>query len=270
MNDFQKITSRQNERLTAVRRVRDGKDPARIFIEGARLAAEALRSGLDIETCIVNEDRAGSTQIASIVERSKESNAAKVAVGEKIFNSLCDTRTPQGIILIAQRPESGARKFHEAVQKGAAPIVVFLDRVNDPSNLGAVMRTAEAAGAAGVIVSEGSADAFSPKSIRASMGSAFRIKVWEGAELLDAVEWARRDSFQVAAADVSGDAIYTKIDLSSPTLVLFGSEAHGLDPGALGSADTMFRIPLKNAVESLNLAVSVGIVLFEAARQRGY
>lgn len=269
MEGFQKVTSRQNQNLAFVRRVRDGREPGLIFIEGSRLAAEALRSSIVIRMCVVAEKFATSDASDALLTELSSLDIPRFEVSDTILASSADTKNPQGIILIAERPKSGFDAIAKAASRIAAPIVVFLERVNDPSNLGAVMRTAESAGAAGVITSVGSADAFSPKAVRASMGSAFRLKVWENARLADVVNWAKGCGMQVLAADAAGEAVYIEIDLTRPTLMVFGSEAHGLDPQTTELADTVFRIPLMNCVESLNLAVSAGIVLFESVRQRG-
>ncbi|MGD9589762.1 MAG: TrmH family RNA methyltransferase [Pyrinomonadaceae bacterium] len=269
MEGFEKITSRQNQNLAYIRRVRDGREPGLLFIEGSRLAAEAFRSGIVIKMCVVGEKFPGSAAADEILTKLQDMDIPRFAVSDQILASLADTKNPQGIILVAERPTGGLDAIAEACSREPTPLFVFLDRVNDPSNLGAVMRTAEAAGAAGLIVSDGSADAFSPKAVRASMGAAFRLRTWEKARLVDAVQWAKGNGMLVLAADAGGDTAYTEIDLTRPAMLIFGSEAHGLGPEARDLADIVLCIPLMNGVESLNLAVSAGIVLFEAARQRG-
>ena len=141
--------------------------------------------------------------------------------------------------------------------------------VNDPSNLGAVIRTAEAAGARGVIIAKGSADPFSPRSLRASMGSAFRMPIWSDAEVTKVLEWAREHQTIITATAADDGISYLKVDWTRPRIVVFGSEAHGVGKTLLSAADEKVRIPIVNDVESLNLAVSAGVLLFEARRQVG-
>ena len=143
-----------------------------------------------------------------------------------------------------------------------------MKEINNPSNLGAILRTTEAAGVAGVIISTNSADAFAAKAVRASMGAAFRIPVWYNAEFYEVLNWAAANNLTVTACDVSAALSYTDIDWKLSRLLVFGSEAHGLDSDDLGKIQEKINIPMANQVESLNLSVSAGIILFEAKRQR--
>ena len=258
MNENDAITSRDNIKLKLARAVRDGREPLLIFIEGSRLFEEALRSGLDIQHILVSSDVSDSVKLAEL-PISKRPSVAKVA--PRLFDSIADTTNSQGVIALAVKPSSGL----ENVPPG---LTVLLHRINNPSNLGAVIRTAEAAGVAGLITTKGSADAFSPKALRASMGSAFRLPIVEGIDFAIAVDWARERGLVSTAADISGEIGYAEIDWLVPRLVVFGSEAHGLNQTELAVIDEKILIPMENEVESLNLAVSSGIILFEAKRQR--
>jgi TrmH family RNA methyltransferase len=249
----QLITSRDNGRLMAARRVRDGRDKFRVFVEGRRLAEEAVRSGLKVTECFLSEEF-DEADIAFV-------NAPTFRMPEKVFKTVADTDTPQGIILIAERPTGSSNG------KGSLPITIFLTEVNNPSNLGAICRTAEAAGVRNIILSKGSADPYSPKALRASMGSAFRLGILEGATLEDAVSVAHRQRSVVTGTSLDVNASYLDVDWSRPRLLVFGSEAHGLSESEGMLLDEAIRIPMASDVESLNLAVSAGIILFEARRQ---
>jgi TrmH family RNA methyltransferase len=252
---IEQITSRDNRRLVEARKVRDGKATDRIFIEGRRLVEEALRSDIGIEECYFSDDFSDDRLRSAFHGHVYE-------LPSDVFRSLAATGHPQGIVVVAKRPETDPHKLN------LDTLIVFLNEINNPANLGAVIRTAEAAGIGGMIVSMNSADVFSPKALRASMGSAFRVPIWEGVSFDEVVAWARRNALVVTAADLSGSIPYTEIDWTQPRLLIFGSEAHGLDPTQLRSVDETVTIPMENAVESLNLAVSAGVILFEAKRQR--
>lgn len=238
----------------AARRVRDGRDKFRIFIEGRRLAEEAVRSGLKITECFLSQEFEDANLVTSI-------KAPTFRVPEKIFKTVADTDSPQGIILVAERP---AQK--DAV-KVELPITLFMSEVNNPSNLGAILRTAEAAGVGNVILSKGSTDPFAPKALRASMGSAFRLAIVEGANIDDAVAVAHRQGSIATGASLDGEVSYLDIDWSRPRLLVFGSEAHGLSDEERSHLDETVRIPMTSDIDSLNLAVSAGVILFEARRQ---
>jgi TrmH family RNA methyltransferase len=258
MNESEPIRSRENKRLVELRKVRDGRDRTRIFIEGKRLADEALRSPLVLEECFFDAARIDRP----LLERLGERSVTLHPVASQLFPSIADTDSPQGIILTARRPKYSLSDIGAA---GNAT-VVYLSEINNPSNLGAICRTAEAAGVAGIVVSRGSADPFSAKALRASMGAAFRLKLVESVSLAEAVEWARSQRISSVALDVSVEKSYTEIDRSTGKLVVFGSEAHGLGETDLGLIDEKVIIPMENGVESLNLAVAVAIVLFEFRR----
>ena len=130
-----------------------------------------------------------------------------------------------------------------------------------------VQSAAEAADIAGMVISPRSADVFSPKAIRASMGAVFRMPVWEGAEFSQLTVWSEQNGLMVTASDVSADSSYTDIDWKIPRSLVIGSEAHGLEADELASVADKILIPMANGVESLNLAVATGIMLFEAKRQ---
>lgn len=260
---MEKLTSRENGRLVRVRKIRDGKEPTRIFIEGRRLVVEALRSALVLEECFVAEGFADTDLLKSVRRRV----AAIAEVPDRIFNSIADTRQPQGIIVIAKRPNNSGFAVGLRITAARLPLVIFLNEVNNPSNLGAILRTAEAAGAAGVIVSANSADVYSSKSLRAAMGASFRLPVWDRASAVEVFSWATDEQLITTAAEASAPVSYLNVDWTKPRLLIFGSEAHGLrglDPAVL---DEAIAIPMRSEVESLNLAVSAGIILFEAARQ---
>lgn len=259
------ITSKDNAKLKHVRGVRDGRAPLNIYIEGVRLVGEALRSPIEIVSAFVSDAVADSDEISEIVAKLTAKRVSVVTVAAKIFGSISDTVNSQGIILTARRPIMFLKGVDAAA--GKLPLIVHLQKVNNPSNLGAVIRTAEAAGVTAVFVSKDSADAFSPKAIRASMGSCFRLPIIVDLELSAVADWASGNSFSTVAADISGKLSYAEIDWRKPRVVVFGSEANGLSADELDLVGEKMLIPMENNVESLNLAVSNGIVLFEALRQ---
>lgn len=266
MSEPKSITSRDNAKIKFVRRVRDGNEPDTIFIEGVRLAEEALRSGVEISEVFVTTAFADDQRKSSLIKEIKTRGIQITEVSSGVFDSIADTENSQAVVLIAKRPGNGVAAIEENL-KANARIALFLFEINNPANLGAVLRTAEAAGVAGVIVSSGSADPFSPKALRAAMGSSFRLPIWKGIGLDKTLEWGSENGLVSTAADINAATPYTEIDWKRPRLLIFGSEAHGLDENILGKIDELTFIPMRNGVESLNLAVSAGVIVFEAQRQ---
>src|SRR2546422_4117220 len=173
------IRSPPNERLKHARRVRDGREPELIFVEGARLIEECVQSGLKLTACFHEPDPAPQAQklIDEMARRGCPLHPALRAAIETVG----DTVNTQGLIVIAERPESDFDRASWA-RDGVAPLLVCLDSAQDPGNFGTIVRTAEAAGASGVVATKGSVDAFAPKTLRSSMGSAFRLPVVTGVE----------------------------------------------------------------------------------------
>lgn len=261
-----KITSRDNSLLRRARAVRDGKIRESIFIEGLRLCEEALRSNLQIEAVIYSEQIANKDRAVKLI-RHLESVAEKSAsVSEKLLESISYTKTPQGIVALASRPSITVGEF-ETGQNGN-PLLVIVHQINNPVNIGAILRAAEAAGATGVITTPGTTDPFSPKSLRGAMGSAFRLPIWPEVEFQSAILWCQINNVETLCADVNATNSYTQVDWRKPSALILGPESAGLSRDEIALTDGSVRIPMKGATESLNVAVAAGIILFEASRQR--
>ncbi|MCD9188022.1 MAG: RNA methyltransferase [Pyrinomonadaceae bacterium] len=258
---YNKIKSRDNQRLKNVRKIRDGKAFEKIFIEGLRLCEEALKSEIEIIECFIDEKFGNNARESALIKTIESKCSVINEVEPNLFQSIADTQNSQGIIIIGKKPQTSFKDSADARNR-----YLFLFEINNPSNLGAILRTAEAAGIGGVIISKNSTDAYSPKALRASMGAGFRLPIWEQADFYDALEWAKDQNLVTTAADINADRKYYEIDWSKKRLIIFGSEADGLSEEHRRSVNELIYIPMENSVESLNLAVSCGIVLFEAKK----
>ena len=261
-----KITSRDNSVLRQARAVRDGKIEELIFVEGLRLCEEARRSNLEIEAVIVSEELLGKERAAAAIDEISKVSKRVASVSEKLLESISYTKTPQGIVVLARRPESSEQRV--AASPGVNPLIVVLHQINNPVNVGAILRTAEAAGATGVITTRNTSDPFSPKSLRGAMGSAFRLPIWSGPTFEEVVEWCLGRGLTRIYADVRASIAHTEIDWTESCALLLGPESTGFTDEELKNADRRVRIPMKGEAESLNVSVAAGILLFEAARQR--
>jgi TrmH family RNA methyltransferase len=254
------ITSPANERLKHARRVRDGREPDLIFIEGERLVEECVQSGLRLVACFHTAEV--SPRASAILERLGGCPAFPVA--DAVMANLSDTVTPQGIVVLAGRPRASL----DAVLAAPA-LAVGLDAVQDPGNFGTIVRTAEAAGASGVVALKGSAEAFAPKTLRGAMGSAFRLPIVTDQDADDLLAALHARDVCVVATTAGGEIVYSDYDWRRPTLLLLGNEARGVGGELLERCDVRLRIPMRAPVESLNVAAAAAVMLFEAARQRG-
>ena len=260
------ITSRDNSLLRRARAVRDGKIEDVIFVEGLRLCEEALRSGVPIEAVIFSEEIARKEKAAHLLAELGQVCDNLAPVSEKLLESISYTKTPQGIVVLASRPEMDETKFKAS--QPATPLLVVMHGINNPVNVGAILRTAEAAGATGAITTVNSTDPFSPKALRGAMGSAFRLPIWTGATYADVLAWCSERKIETVCADVDGATLYTNLDWKVPRALILGPESTGLSSNELSAAGAIVTIPMQGKVESLNVGVAAAILLYEAARAR--
>jgi TrmH family RNA methyltransferase len=258
-------------RNPAVQRYRSLRDPqgrretGAAAAEGVRLLREALLSGAAVEQVFLSDRVGRQPGGEELLERLATGEAAGrwqcFSVSADLMERMAFTENPQGALTVF-RPRRAA--LEEVVGAGAGP-VVLLERLADPGNLGLILRTAEAAGASGVIVSPGTVDPFNPKAVRSSAGSLFRLPVVR-ADLPAAAVAAEAAGFRLFATTPHGGEEYTAARLSGKVGFLLGGEGSGLSPEFLGRFDGL-RIPT-GRVESLNVAMAAGVLLYEARRQR--
>jgi RNA methyltransferase, TrmH family len=276
------IRSRHNSLVRHARAVRDRREAAdQIFIEGTRLSEEALGSRLNIQEVLYTEKLSGEERGARLLHELRAEGSRLSIVSEEVLAFVADTRTPQGIIMLASRPPATRETLLAALKvlmrrsdqatparSGAPPLLVILHGINNPSNAGAILRTAEAAGASGVIITRGTADIFAPKALRGAMGSSFRLPLWTGAEFVEALDWCKEQGLRIIGSSLNAEHAHTETDWTLASSLVVGAEASGLTADELSMLDEAVKIPMRPPVESLNAAVATGIILYEADRQR--
>lgn len=247
--------------------MRDGKADELIFVEGLRLVEEACSSGLDIEAVIYSDEIGRKERAAEVIAKLATVCDRTAMVTESLLATVSYTKTPQGIIALAGRPESGELPMDR--EHNESPLLIVLHGLNNPVNVGAILRSAEAAGATGVIATSQTADPFSPKALRGAMGSAFRLPIWVGTTYEEVLNWCVENGIRTVCADINATSSYTELDWTGPSALIVGPESKGLNPDEVTLASDAIRIPMRGEVESLNVAAAAAIVLYEAARQRG-
>jgi TrmH family RNA methyltransferase len=260
------ITSKDNARLKNARAVRDGRENDLLFVEGLRVAEELTTSNLEITEYFFTTRFAQSERGANLLGKLAGVRAA--TLNENLLASISDTKMPQGIIVLAKRPKTGRTFLETTLKPVETPLLIVLHKLNNPVNVGAILRTAEAAGAAGAILTRGSADVFSPKSLRGAMGSAFRVPLWTNADFGEAIEFCRADKIKTVCAELNARKTHVEIDWTCATALIIGSEAEGLAYEEIAQTDESLAIPMRPPVESLNAAVACGIILYESVRQK--
>ena len=258
------LKSRANPLYKRLRALKQkGSAAGLCLIEGPKLAREALSAGLTLVEAAASP-RAEATSVgARALAELRERGVPVRRMAEALLASLSDAATSQGIVALAERPAFAP----ELVFRGT-PLVLVIDGVQDPGNLGALLRSAEAAGASGAFVTKGSADPLSWKALRGSMGSAFRLPHRRRLTTADALARLEAHGVSIVAADPRGALRHDEADLRRPVAILLGPEGAGLAPGVRSRASVSVAIPMARGVESLNVSVAAGVLLFEAARQR--
>lgn len=255
------ISSGKNPAIQRFRDAAVGALEGVMLVEGTRLVLEALQAGLTVFEAAVSPRLAD----VKLRERLQQSAQTFLDCSDEVFARMSALESPQGVAVLVARPQW---QEQDLLGSGLVPLVVVAAGVRDPGNLGSVLRTAEAAGASGCITMLGGADPFRDKAVRGSMGSIFRLPVQHGLSAANVVDFARRHRLQLVAADGSGERPHTQADLKKPMALVVGAEAAGVPDELRRAADARVRIPLREPVDSLNVAVATGVLLFEAMRQR--
>jgi TrmH family RNA methyltransferase len=272
------ITSRDNKWLKQFRAALRGtgpRDGEPIGVEGPKLVREALQSGLEAEALLVSEageDDAGEILDAASTSEMGIPRSRVLRTTNKLFEGVAGTEAPQGVAALFRQRAWG---FDDVLRgtgtmRGSSPLVVVLAAVQDPGNVGTILRSAEAFGATGAVAARGTADPWSPKALRASAGSALRLPVLRGMAipvLLAQLRIARVRIYAATSAPETRGAA-AEADLREPAAIFVGNESNGLPAEVVRAADAAISIPMAASVDSLNAGVAASLVLYEAARQR--
>lgn len=236
-----------------------------ILLDGIHLLRAALSAGLTVETVAVTEAavEAGLVPRAFLAQLATQGTNV-LSAPATVMDALSPVRTPSGVIALAQRPSSDRRAL---VVPPPALVLAAVD-VQDPGNVGAIVRSADAAGATGVVTTAACADPFGWKALRGAMGSTFRLPIWSRVNGPELVAFLRSERLRVVAAVPRAQTSLFAVDFRQPTAVLIGSEGAGLPDWAVRDADEIFSIPMRGDIDSLNVAVSAGLIAYEAFRQR--
>jgi TrmH family RNA methyltransferase len=260
---MRRISSRHNPLVLRFRAAIKGDDPAAILLDGPHLVSEALEAPLAIEHVIVASSDLNRPEISDLLERLARAGADIATAPSAVMAAVSPVRSPSPIVALAQRPNGSASRT-----RTGTPFIAVAYDVQDPGNVGAISRVAEAAGATALIAGGRSADPFGWKALRGSMGSALRLPVSVERDAQHIVNLLRERRCRIAAATPrDGTSIYDA-DLKGPLAILVGGEGAGLPAAFLDSADLTLSIPMTPPVESLNAAVAAAVLLYEARRQR--
>ncbi len=253
------ITNAAVKRIVLLQsRDRARRDEGMFITEGVRMFMEIPSERLD--SVYVTEDFLGH---ASQEVMDRLAGTGYELVSDEVMKKMSDTMTPQGILSTVRTLEHTPE---DIVNMGT--LFVILDGVQDPGNLGTIFRTAEAAGAAGVIMSRGTVSIYNPKSVRSTMGTLFRMPYAYADDLCPVMNMMKSRGVKIYASHLAGAVDYTAVDYREPSAIVIGNEGAGISDETAACADRSILIPMEGELESLNAAVAASVILYEAHRQR--
>lgn len=264
---MEKILSINNDRIKNVVKLaeksRERKTQKLFVVEGARELGIALESGYEIDSVFVCFDIFQKSEYPAVLESIDPAKATEVSV--QVFQKMAYREGSDGIIALAKQQDHGL----EDLKLSNNPFIIVLESVEKPGNLGAILRTADAAQADAIIICDPLTDVYNPNVIRSSVGCIFSVQT-AVCSSQQASEWLKGKGIKTFAAELKAADFYQHTDFSSPSAIVMGTEADGLSDFWLKGADAHVKIPMRGKIDSLNVSVSTAVLTFEAMRQRGF
>jgi TrmH family RNA methyltransferase len=267
MADSRRITSRQNPRVKDAAQLRTGRErqrQGRFLIDGAREVIRATAAGIRCVEAFVCDELCDSSESRSAVAALESVRAEILSVSPAVYTRLAFGERDDGVIAVAETPQ----RTLDDLQLPAKPLIVVLEALEKPGNVGAILRSADAAGVDAVVVADAGTDLFNPNTIRASMGTVFRENVCTSTSA-ETLIWLGARNLPIIAARPDAAKLYTDVDLNRGAAIVLGSEAHGLSDAWRGTHVTAVRLPMHGLADSLNVSTTAAILFYEALRQRG-
>lgn len=258
------VTSAKNPIVQRVRDAAGGASEDELVVEGVRVVEDLLATELAIRAAVFSPKLVRHKGGWDLRRRLEQRADQCFECPDSLLERISALTTHQGVLAIAMRPRHAA----EALLQPAPALVVVAAGVRDPGNLGAMLRAAEASGATGFVAMRDGADPYRDKAVRGSAGSALRVPMLTGVDEAGLIEFARGGALRLVVADHDASAEYLEADLRGPVAIVLGNEGAGAPRALVDAADQRVRIPMRPPVESLNVAVATGVLLFEARRQR--
>lgn len=257
------ITSKDNETIKHIRKLKEKKyrdEFGEYLVEGIKLINEAIEEEQNVKTIIVcdNCNKTEAINQSSMYEVAKHKC---VYVDEKVFNTITEVQNPQGILAVV------GKQNKEKEIDYSEDMIVILDDIQDPGNLGTILRTVDSVGLKQIIVSKKSGDVFNSKVVRSTMGAIFRVNVIESDNLVETIKQIKKHKFEVVSTSLDTDKSMYDIEYKK-TAIVIGNEANGVSKEIQEMSDKKIKIPMLGKTESLNASVATGIVLYEYVRQK--
>lgn len=260
---MQVITSKDNEVIKNIRKLKDKKyreQEKKYIIEGIKLIEEAVEEKAKIDTIVVCEDcvKDGTIEQKLLYEIAKYNC---IYVSEKVFSAVTEVTNPQGILAVIKKENE-----EESIDYNQ-DIILVLDGIQDPGNLGTILRTVDSVGLSQIIISRKTADAYNPKVVRSTMGAIFRVKIIVVEDIAKTLKEMKKHKFKIVATSLKTDKSIYDVDYYKKVIVI-GNEANGVSEEVIEISDIKAKIPMLGKTESLNASVATSVILYEYVRQK--
>lgn len=263
------ISSEQNNRVKSLKKLyskKNRRQKGKFILEGFRIIDEALNADADFDYIFMSPYFYNSVDGKSLKECFVNKNDINnlFIIEDKLLSKIADTSSPQGVIAVVNEPKYEMKDIFSS--DNGSEKLLLLDRIQDPGNMGTIIRTAVAAGIDGIIILKGSVDIYNLKVLRATMGAVFNIQLVKDVILQDFFEFCSTTAkeYKLIAADLSGDIYYHQLDYDFPFVLAIGNEANGIDEEIVNYANHLIKIPVLGGIDSLNAAIAAGIIIYKA------
>ena len=259
---MQVITSKDNEIIKNIKKLKDKKyrdEENKFIVEGIKMVKEAIIENATIDKIVVCEDCAND----GTIEKELLYEIAKfdcIYVSEKVFSTITDVSNPQGILAVIEKNNEENISYDEDV-------ILVLDGIQDPGNLGTILRTLDSVNLKQIVLSENTADPYNPKVVRSTMGAIYRVNIVRSKNIIETLKEMKKNKYQIATTSLDTDKSIYDVDFSKKVIVI-GNEANGVSKEVQDLADVKMIIPMLGKTESLNAAVATGVILYEYVRRK--
>ena len=259
---MQKITSKENSIIKHIIKLKEKKyrnEYQEFIVEGAKIVEEAINENADVKKIIICEDTINSELLKKqLNEKIKKFEC--IVVPKNIFKLISDVEQPQGILAIINKNQNKDINYSD-------DIIIALDDIQDPGNLGTIIRTVDSCNLKQILVSKGTVDAFNPKVLRSTMGAIFRVNIIECGNLKETLQEVKKNKFNLVVTELGANKTIYDLKLNKSTIII-GNEANGVSDEIIKIADEKIIIPMLGKTESLNASVATGVILYEYVRQK--
>ncbi|MCF6465209.1 TrmH family RNA methyltransferase [Clostridium sp. Cult2] len=260
------ITSSSNPTIKEIKSLYRRKErwaKESFIVEGIKIVEECIDNNYPLRNIIISDElyniRGGEGLLEKIID-----NNSLIKVPDRLYKEISDMENPQGVLAVASFKRDSIKNIYDIDN----PFILLLDQVQDPGNMGTIIRTADAFSVDGIIITEGCVDIYNPKVVRATMGSIFRVPIYHYSDGIEIIKELKNRNIKVYSTSLKGEKFIQNVNFNIPSILIIGNESKGVSKSLETLADSLIKIPMIGDAESLNAAIASSIIMYETIRQR--